>query len=82
MVDNVTDAWKAIPPPDGNPHMYSYIFGSIQTFEGSDPCALRQNMGSRGYYDIMVEEEASADAEMTHAAEKVGILRLFRGFLL
>jgi len=48
------------------------LVASMQTFNGSDPVAVRYRNLYRGSVQLMVQEETSRDKETSHAAEAVG----------
>lgn len=69
--NSVTDAWSTISFSSvTNP----VLVAEMQTFDGSDPAALRhRNLGSTSV-EVKVEEEESGDAEVAHTTEVVGWL--------
>ncbi|MCZ6917002.1 MAG: fibronectin type III domain-containing protein, partial [Gemmatimonadetes bacterium] len=50
------------------------LLAGIQTFDGSDPAALRYKNLTASGAEIKVEEEASGDSEVAHTTEVVGYL--------
>ena len=69
--DAVTDRPRAVPfgPPFPEPPV---VVASLQTFNGTDPAALRATALSASAFTVFVEEEQSRDAETDHVAEEVG----------
>jgi serine protease len=58
------------------------LFSQMQSFNGSDPASLRmRNLTSTGF-DLLLEEEQSADTELGHANEVIGLLGLREGEIL
>ena len=52
------------------------FFATMQTYQGSDPAALRYRKLSAADVEIKVEEEQSRDGEIAHAKEAIGYLVL------
>lgn len=57
------------------------VFADMQSFAGSDPAGLRLDVYDGLGFDLFVEEEASADAELDHADETIGYFASERGVL-
>ncbi len=51
-----------------------FFIAGMQTFNGSDPAAVRLQSISKTATKIKIEEETSKDAEVEHATENVGYL--------
>ena len=69
--DAVTDGWYAIP------FAQSYagsrvVLAAMQRDDGANPAGLRLRGLTASRVEVRVEEEQSADAEMTHTTEPVG----------
>jgi hypothetical protein len=76
LVDQVTDGWKTI---SGSANANDAIFmANIQTFNGGDTAALRKDNLTGSVYRIKVEEEQSANSEVGHVAETVGIVSYYK----
>ena len=73
--DEVSDQWHKIdftPSADETP----LFFASMQTTDGPDTAALRQQNLNTNSVQIKVEEEKSLNAETAHTTEKIGYLIL------
>jgi serine protease len=58
------------------------LFSQMQSFNGSDTASLRmRNLTSTGF-EVLLEEEKSADTELGHANEVIGLLGLREGEIL
>ena len=57
------------------------FLANLQTYAGEDPCALRYSALNANRATVFIEEEKSADSEVSHAAEKVGYLAIERGLI-
>jgi len=55
------------------------FLASMQTFAGTDPCALRHKTLNKDGATVFVEEEQSANDEVDHANERVGYLAIDQG---
>jgi hypothetical protein len=68
--NSVTDAWSTVS--FANSVNTPSFFAAMQTFDGSDPAAVRyRNLGTSSV-QVKVEEEASGDAEVGHTTEQIG----------
>ncbi|MDH5674302.1 MAG: peptidoglycan-binding protein [Myxococcales bacterium] len=71
MDDRFRDVSSGVDYPDPT------LIASMQGFVGSNPAGLRsRSVGSGAFFQMLVEEEASRDSELTHLAEDVGYLLL------
>ncbi|MEM7587128.1 MAG: H-type lectin domain-containing protein [Acidobacteriota bacterium] len=69
--NSVTNAWATINFSSvGNP----VFLAAMQTFDGSDPTALRQRNLSSTSVQVKCEEEQSGDTEVAHTTEVVGYI--------
>ncbi len=78
--EDVTDRPRAVPlglSPAGQPA----VVAALQTFNGTDPAALRMTALSSTAFSVFVEEERSRDDEVRHVAEAVGWAASPRGLL-
>ena len=57
------------------------FFANLQSFRDSETAALRYRSLGTDDATIFIQEERSADNEIAHAAERVGILAIEAGFL-
>ncbi|PLX92969.1 MAG: hypothetical protein C0621_08445, partial [Desulfuromonas sp.] len=51
-----------------------FILGAMQTTIGGDPSVLRSQNFGKTSVDLKIQEEKSADAETTHAAEDISLM--------
>ena len=69
--NSVTDAWSTVGFSSvTNP----VLVAEMQTFDGSDPAALRQRNLTSTSFQVKVEEEQSGDVEVAHTTEVVGYI--------
>lgn len=68
--DAVTQNWYSVDFGSS----FDAVLGAIQSFDGSDPAALRMDNASNSGASFKVEEEISLDSETAHSAETVGWL--------
>jgi hypothetical protein len=57
------------------------FLASTQTFRGGDPYFLRSRFVNSSNYRIYLDEETSADAEVLHVKEQVGIFAIETGLI-
>jgi hypothetical protein len=76
-VNNIDDSWTTITGLSGGGLSGPFMTATIQTYNGSDPAALRKDHVTGTDYRIKVEEEKSDDSETAHADETVGILNYY-----
>jgi hypothetical protein len=76
----VTDATSAINVGRALDDEFVFV-ADMQTMNGTDPSALRLADMRDGVARVFVEEETSADAETSHAAEQVGYLAMDEGLI-
>ena len=57
------------------------LFGNIQTTNGGDPVALRYRSVDSNSAVVFAQEEQSADSEIFHVPERVGLLSIESGIL-
>ncbi len=69
-----TQQWKAIDFLSA--HTAPLFFATMQSYQGSDPAALRYRGLNATRVELKVEEEQSRDGEVTHAKEAIGYLVL------
>ncbi|WP_299960841.1 hypothetical protein [uncultured Roseobacter sp.] len=55
------------------------FFADMQTLSGTDPSALRYDLGTGGAVSVKVEEERSYDSETTHAPEAIAWFTINEG---
>ncbi len=65
----VTEDWYTIELASSSAQIF---LADIQTFDGTDPAALRYRNFSLTSVQVKVEEEQSADSEVTHNSEEIG----------
>ena len=69
-----TQQWKAIDFL--NSQTDPLFFAAMQSYQGSDPAALRYRALGSTRVEVKVEEEQSRDSEVLHAREAIGYLVL------
>lgn len=79
--DNVTDAWSTInfSLTYGGSHAF---LAAMQTYDGTDPTALRYRNLDNDSAQVFAEEETSDDSETSHTSENVGFVVLASGNLV
>jgi len=70
--NSITESWSGIQL--AGDYNNSRLLAAIQTYNGIDPIALRYQSLSSSSFDVMLQEEQSADTELGHASESVGWL--------
>lgn len=78
--NNVTDTWTSIDFSLTYQQQPTFL-AAIQTYDGSDPSALRYQDLTTSGVAAMVEEEQSSDDEVGHTTEEVGYLLIEPGLL-
>lgn len=73
-IDRVNHDWYTIDFNFGADLANPTFFGSIQTFNGPNPCTLRYRNLNPTDIQIKVEEETSFDPEVSHVNEDVGFI--------
>ena len=71
--DSVNHDWSLISMQNEFTSL-PYFFAMIQTLDGGDTTALRQQNLSMTGFEVKAEEEQSSDSEMNHTSEVVGYL--------
>ncbi len=71
----VTDSWKTVDFTT-NFLQAPMLFAGMQSFVSADTAALRTSAVKRSQFQVKVEEEQSADDEVSHPAEKIGYLAI------
>ena len=72
--ETLNDAWKSVN--FRNTYQAPVLLAAMQTFNGADTANLRQRKLTGNSVEIKVEEEKSADSELSHANEVLGYLVL------
>jgi hypothetical protein len=76
-VSNVGRPWVTVNGLSGGGLSGPFMTAQIQTYESSDPAAIRKDWITGTDYQIKAEEEQSADSETYHKPETVGILNYY-----
>lgn len=70
--DSISESWSDIQ--FAGDYNNARLLATIQTYNGSDPVALRYQLLSSTSFEAMAQEEQSEDAELGHASESIGWL--------
>ncbi len=73
--DRITDAWGTVNFGAGFTQT-PQILASLATYDGADPAGIRRRSLNNNQVQFKVEEDTSADAEMTHTSENVSFLAI------
>jgi serralysin len=73
--DRITDAWGTVNFGAGFTQT-PQILASLATYDGADPAGIRRRSLNNNQVQFKVEEDTSADAEMTHTTENVSFLAI------